>query len=139
MADGNQGWWPSHYRWVVMVIVLVIAFALIAAFGVWFRRRRDTKRGLQLYGNPVSGAGPLQSSGILSSASGASAILQPNHLQPMSQTHSLPTDSVASSSRTNVAPPKPLTSAAGSRLHKQQSPAAAVDFQSVETRQVAPP
>lgn len=115
------------------VIVLVIAFGLIAAFGVWFRRRRDTKRGLQLYGNPVSGAGPLQSSGILSTASG---VLPSHQSQPPSQARSLPTNSVASS-RTNVAPPRSVTPGS-SRLQKQ-SPAAAVNFRNVETRQVPPP
>ncbi|KAJ6093555.1 hypothetical protein N7486_008844 [Penicillium sp. IBT 16267x] len=134
MTDENQGWWHSHYRWAIMVIVLVIAFGLIAAFGVWFRRRRDTKRGLQLYGNPVSGAGPLQSSGILSATSG---VLPSNQSQAPSQTRSQPTNSVASS-HTNVAPPNPVTSA-GSNRSQKQSPAAAVNFRSVETRQVPPP
>jgi hypothetical protein len=114
------------------VIVLVIAFGLIAAFGVWFRRRRDTKRGLQMYGNPVSGAGPLQSSGILST----SGVLPSNQSLPPSQTRSLPTNSVASS-RTNVAPPKSVTS--GNHRLQKQSPAAAVDFRKVETQQVPPP
>ncbi|KAJ5793353.1 uncharacterized protein N7503_009331 [Penicillium pulvis] len=131
MADGNQGWWHSHYRWVIMVIVLVIAFGLIAAFGVWFRRRRDTKRGLQLYGNPVSGAGPLQSSGILSTVSG---VLPSDQSQPPSQARSLPSNSVASS-RTNVAHPRSVTPGSNNRLQKQ-SPAAAVNFRNVETRQV---
>ncbi|KAJ5648746.1 integral membrane protein [Penicillium lividum] len=130
MADGTQS--------CSQVIVLVIAFSLISVVGVWYRRRRDTKRGTQLYGSPASGAGPLPSRTreVYVERGGGGGILPPNQSQT-SQTR-LPPDSVASSSRTNVAPPRSVRSSTGNSRLQKQSSAAAVNFQNVETRQLPP-
>ncbi|KAJ5447278.1 hypothetical protein N7445_002099 [Penicillium cf. griseofulvum] len=55
-TEEKQSWWSSHYRWVIMLIVLVIGFTIIAVLGVWFKRRYEAKRP-NLYGGaplPVS-------------------------------------------------------------------------------------
>ncbi|EKV09793.1 Integral membrane protein [Penicillium digitatum] len=43
-TDENPSWWSTHYRWVIMLIVLAIGFSLIAVLGVRFKRRYDAKR-----------------------------------------------------------------------------------------------
>ncbi|CAI7651189.1 unnamed protein product [Penicillium glandicola] len=40
----NKSWFSTHYRWVIMLIVLVIGFSAIAVVGVWLKRRHDAKR-----------------------------------------------------------------------------------------------
>ncbi|KAJ5108205.1 hypothetical protein N7456_004880 [Penicillium angulare] len=141
MADHKQGWWQSHYRWVIMVIVLILGFGLVAWLGVWLRRRHDLKRGRllgpgQVYGNPLVAppnkglnANALQSRSGALSAPSVSAV-------PTPQARSLPPPSIASSSRTNVQP-KPQTATTNPpRVQTPgQSAAASVQFSS-ETREV---
>jgi len=40
----NPSWWDRHWKWVVMVIVLFVAFVAIAVAGVLIRRHFDRKR-----------------------------------------------------------------------------------------------
>ncbi|KAL9091725.1 MAG: hypothetical protein Q9159_001240 [Coniocarpon cinnabarinum] len=42
-VDDNSDWWSSHAKWVAMVIVLIVGFALIIVAGVWLKRRHDRK------------------------------------------------------------------------------------------------
>ncbi|KAJ5280661.1 hypothetical protein N7478_006033 [Penicillium angulare] len=146
MADQKQGWWQSHYRWVIMVIVLVLGFGLVAWFGVWLRRRHDLKRGRllgpgQVYGNPLV-APPNKGPNTLQSRSGALNAPSVSAV-PTPQARSLPPPSIASSSRTsrtNVQP-KPQTATTNEprvqgQTPGQQSAAASVQFSS-ETREVS--
>ncbi|KAJ6087764.1 hypothetical protein N7467_006678 [Penicillium canescens] len=124
-TEGNKSWWSTHYRWVIMLIVLVIGFGIIAALGVWFKRRYDAKRPNLYHGG---------SSGVLSTASPPSgprdAAWEP---APMPvQGRGLGSPSVASSSLSNVAP-KTSTPLSGSRSRLTKIPQGPGD---VEIRQV---
>ncbi|KAK9853435.1 hypothetical protein MYU51_006539 [Penicillium brevicompactum] len=54
-TEENKSWWSTHYRWIIMLIVLVIGFSAIGAAGVWYKRRYDAKRP-NLYHGGSSGA-----------------------------------------------------------------------------------
>lgn len=127
--------WHTHYRWVIMVIVLVIGFGLVAAIGVWLRRRHDLKRGRllgpgQIYGNPIVAPPPK---GIPSAAQSQSGVLAPVSVSSQAA-RSVPV-STASSSRTNI--PASRTPPPRQVLSKPRT-VASVEFRSQETRQVAP-
>ncbi|KAJ5721389.1 uncharacterized protein N7483_009323 [Penicillium malachiteum] len=107
MADGKQSWWQAHYRWVIMVIVLVIGFGLIAAVGVWLRRRHDLKKGRLLgpgrvYGNPLVNKTlpPQIQSASLSQSQSQSGVL-PVSTVPSQQSRSIPA-STRNSSHSNI-------------------------------------
>jgi hypothetical protein len=124
-STNKQNRWSTHYRWVIMLIVLVIGFGIIAALGVWFKRRYDAKRPNLYHGG---------SSGVLSTASPPSgprdAAWEP---APMPvQERGLGSPSVASSSLSNVAP-KTSTPLSGSRSRLTKIPQGPGD---VEIRQV---
>lgn len=116
-----------------MLIVLAVAFSIIAALGVWLKRRHDARHA-QLYHR----AGPsANASGLSASTSGVLSPAPGTYAPPVadqSQSRSLPTDSVASSSRTDVIAPKGVLPPNRSRLHKQTQSAA-----DVEIRQVSRP
>ncbi|OJJ45882.1 hypothetical protein ASPZODRAFT_26486 [Penicilliopsis zonata CBS 506.65] len=50
-SNTGAGWFRSHYRWVIMLIVLVVGFGVIAVVGVWLKRRHDA-RNPHLYHGP---------------------------------------------------------------------------------------
>ncbi|KAJ6028799.1 hypothetical protein N7540_004375 [Penicillium herquei] len=130
MADSKQTWWQSHYRWVIMVIVLVIGFGLIAAVGVWLRRRHDLKKGRLLgpgrvYGNPlVNKSLPPSASLSLSH----SAVL-PVSTVPSQQSRSIPA-STRNSSHSNIST-LPLPS------KRLQKPNTVAEVDQPETSQVS--
>ncbi|PPJ52270.1 hypothetical protein CBER1_10267 [Cercospora berteroae] len=43
-ADDPGTWWENHYKWIIMLVVLVIAFPLIAWGAVVLKRRHDRKQ-----------------------------------------------------------------------------------------------
>jgi hypothetical protein len=116
---------------VIMLIVLAIGFSVIAALGVWLKRRYDAKRPGLYHGGTAeaSSSGALQggNSGVLSPAPlGGYASSVPN------QSRNFGEDSVASSSRTDVAPKGALAPGSRTRLHKTgQTPAADVEIRQV--------
>jgi len=42
-GGGGGGWFSTHYKWIIMVVVLAIGFSIIAAAGIYFKRRYDEK------------------------------------------------------------------------------------------------
>ncbi|KAM3415091.1 hypothetical protein BST61_g10224 [Cercospora zeina] len=43
-ADDPGTWWENHYKWIIMLIILVIAFPLIAWGAVCLKRRHDREQ-----------------------------------------------------------------------------------------------
>ncbi|GAB1191852.1 hypothetical protein BDV32DRAFT_115757 [Aspergillus pseudonomiae] len=128
-----KSWWSTHYQWVIMVIVLAVGFTAIAVVGVWLKRRHDAKYP-NLY-HAGSGSNSGSNSGLLYSR-GQNASPGPKHPgqfmpapSPINHDEYANTDSVASSSRTEVAVPGPRPS----RL--QRTPPSA-DVGDIETREV---
>ncbi|KAJ5305887.1 hypothetical protein PENANT_c015G00593 [Penicillium antarcticum] len=125
-TEENKSWWSTHYQWVIMLIVLAIGFGIIAALGVWFKRRYDAKRPNLYHGG---------SSGVLSTASPPSgprdAAWDPAPMPIQGRGLGAPS-SVASSSLSNVAP-KVSTPVSGSRSRLTKIPQETGD---VEVRQV---
>ncbi|CAK4034416.1 Hypothetical predicted protein [Lecanosticta acicola] len=37
-------WWSNHYQWIVMLIVLAIAFPIMGFLAAWLKRRHDRKQ-----------------------------------------------------------------------------------------------
>ena len=120
-----------------MLIVLVIGFSILAVLGVWWKRRYEAKRP-NLYAGPnASGSGALGKSASPSASGVLSPPHQPWNQPPVAQAPSgvgvgvvpVASGSLASSSRTDVAPKGPPST---SRLQKGGSTAAA----DVEIRQV---
>jgi hypothetical protein len=113
-----------------MLIVLAVGFSVIAAVGIWLKRRYDAKRPGLYHGGTAeaSSSGVLRggNSGVLSPAPvGGFASPAPN------QSRNFGEESVASSSRTDVAP----KGIPGSRTRLQrvgQSPAADVEIRQVQ-------
>ncbi|KAJ5584740.1 uncharacterized protein N7459_004540 [Penicillium hispanicum] len=134
ITEEKKSWWSTHYKWVIMLIVLALAFSAIAALGIWLKKRYDAKRP-NLYhgggGNAASSSGALGgTSGMLSPPPGHAPSAPPTQ----SQTRGLAAESVASSSRTDVGP-KGLTPGSRTRLQKPTGPQSVAD---VEIRQVRP-
>ena len=123
--------WSSHYKWVIMLIVLAIGFSVIAAVGVWLKRRYDAKRPGLYHG----GTAEASSSGAL--RGGNSGVLSPvpvgGFASPApTQSRNFGEDSVASSSRTEIAPKGALAPGSRTRLQKTgQTPAADVEIRQV--------
>ncbi|KAK1138381.1 hypothetical protein N8T08_002665 [Aspergillus melleus] len=136
-------WWSSHYQWIIMVIVLIVGFTIITVLGVWLKRRHDAKYP-SLYhaagtGSTDSGllfnrgpnATPSPAPGQPGAAPGAWAANQaPGQTQPAGYMNP---DSVAGSSRTEVAGPPSRPSRTPSRLQKSSQPA---DEGDIEIREV---
>lgn len=119
-----------------MLIVLVVAFTVIAVLGVWFKRRYDAKHAV-FYN---AGGTASSTSGVLAPNSGVFTPTPVGYGAPpapnQSQLRSLAPDSVGSSSRTDIATKGPagsLSPPSRSRLQKS-SPSAAAD---VEIRQIS--
>lgn len=114
-----------------MLIVLAIGFSVIAAVGVWLKRRYDAKRPGLYHGGTAeaSSSGALRggNSGVLSPVPvGGFASPAPN------QSRNFGDDSVASSSRTDIAPKGALAPGSRTRLSKTgQTPAADVEIRQV--------
>ncbi|PLB45297.1 hypothetical protein P170DRAFT_278941 [Aspergillus steynii IBT 23096] len=136
-------WWSSHYQWIIMVIVLIIGFAIITVLGVWLKRRHDAKYP-SLY--HAAGAGSTDSGLLFNRAPNATPSPAPGQPGPppgawaASQTPGqgppagyVNPDSVAGSSRTEVAVPQSRPSRTPSRLRKASQPA---DEGDVEIREV---
>ncbi|CAI7650625.1 unnamed protein product [Penicillium discolor] len=105
-TEENKSWWSTHYRWVIMLIVLVIGFSAIAVLGVWLKRRYDAKRP-NLYHGGGSSLLSTASPPVPPNAAWAGAPPVPV------QTAGLGADSLASSSRSTMA--KTSTPVPGSR------------------------
>ncbi|OKL62482.1 hypothetical protein UA08_02553 [Talaromyces atroroseus] len=43
-SSGSPGWFSTHWRWVVMLIVLAVAFTALGVFGTWYKKRHDARR-----------------------------------------------------------------------------------------------
>ncbi|KAL2830362.1 hypothetical protein BJY01DRAFT_119246 [Aspergillus pseudoustus] len=105
-----QSWWDGHYKWVIMVIVLIVGFSTIAAVGIWLKKRHDAKHP-NLYHGHESG------SRVSSNRNFDSPVPGPLPQAAAVRRHeSMNTVSIASSSRTNVIPTRPAI--APSRLQK---------------------
>ncbi|KAF2765747.1 hypothetical protein EJ03DRAFT_330679 [Teratosphaeria nubilosa] len=42
-SGGDKSWWSTHYRWVIMLIILTIGLSSMAALAVYIKRRYDRK------------------------------------------------------------------------------------------------
>ncbi|KAL4884454.1 hypothetical protein BJY04DRAFT_8824 [Aspergillus karnatakaensis] len=114
-ADPHYSWWDSHYKWVIMVIVLAVAFTAIAILGIWLKRRHDAKYPNLYHGGTDSRVFQTPSSESPVPGALPAAVLARRH-------DSANTVSIASSSRTEVIPSKYRQSPAPSRLQKSQGP-----------------
>ncbi|KAJ5104196.1 Integral membrane protein [Penicillium argentinense] len=124
-TDEEKSWWSTHYQWVVMLIVLVVGFTILTILGVWFKRRYEAKRP-GLYGGP-NGA---SSSGALGPLQPGSGVLSPPPASWVQQPAGHPgaiASSLASSSRTDVAP-KGVPPPSRGRLQKPSQSAADVEI-----------
>ncbi|RMJ28625.1 integral membrane protein [Aspergillus sp. HF37] len=74
-SSAPSSWWSSHYQWVIMLIVLAVAFTAIAVGGVYIKRRHDAK-----YPGLYHGADDSSSNGALTSKGQGSSPLSTNQL-----------------------------------------------------------
>lgn len=117
-----------------MLIVLAIGFSVIAALGIWLKRRYDAKRPGLYHG----GTAEASSSGAL--RGGNSGVLSPVPVggyasPPPNQSRTFGDESVASSSRTDIAPKGIPAAGSRTRLQKTgQSPAGDVEIRQVSRR-----
>ncbi|RHZ46331.1 uncharacterized protein CDV56_103067 [Aspergillus thermomutatus] len=134
-------WWDGHYKWVIMVIVLVVAFSIIAAVATWLKKRHDAKYPNLYHGVGGSGSGSGTESGLFSGRprDQSPAPSQPGQfssnlggLAPPPRFSYPNSESIASSSRTEVVPSKARSGRSSSRLAK--TPQSADD--DVEIREV---
>lgn len=102
-----------------MLIVLVVGFSALAAIGVWLKRRYDAKRPHLYHGGTEAGSSGGGGRGLLSPA--------PPPWGPSSD----PSQSVASSSRTDVAPQAIPATGSQSRLQKPARSLADVEIRQV--------
>lgn len=110
--------WATHYQWVIMLIVLIVGFSALAAIGVWLKRRYDAKRpGLYHGGTEATSSG-----GVLSASPAPPA---PWAAAPA------PNQSIASSSRTDIASKGVPAMASQSRLQKPARSLADVEIRQV--------
>ncbi|KAJ0422194.1 hypothetical protein BJY00DRAFT_280392 [Aspergillus carlsbadensis] len=100
-----QSWWDGHYQWVIMVIVLVIGFSLIAAVGIWLKKRHDAKHPNLYHGHESASGSKVFSNRNVDSPVPGSGALAPGVAARRHE--SMNTVSIASSSRTNVIPTRP--------------------------------
>ncbi|KAJ5963957.1 uncharacterized protein N7479_003833 [Penicillium vulpinum] len=122
-SDENPSWWSSHWRWVIMLIVLVIGFSAIAVVGVWLKRRHDARRPNLYHGG---------SSSMLSASLPVphDAAWGPGPV-PVVQAHGLGSDSLASSSRSTMAKTSTPVPGARTRLTKIEQESADVEIRQV--------
>lgn len=45
-SSSSGSWWDTHYKWIIMLIVIFIGLLVIALLAVWFKRRHDRKQDL---------------------------------------------------------------------------------------------
>ncbi|EAW08540.1 uncharacterized protein ACLA_032760 [Aspergillus clavatus NRRL 1] len=125
-SPAPKSWWDGHYQWVIMVIVLIVAFSVIAAVGVWVKKRHDAKHPNLYHGVAGSGSGSGTGSGLFASRAQdqSPAPSQPGHFStnvgaaPPSRYSSGQSESIASSSRTDVVPSKVRSGMSSTRLQK---------------------
>ncbi|KAI9812991.1 MAG: hypothetical protein M1832_006428 [Thelocarpon impressellum] len=43
LATGSQNWWPSHWKWVLMLIIIFLAIVGASVGGVMLKRRKKRK------------------------------------------------------------------------------------------------
>ncbi|KAJ5171209.1 uncharacterized protein N7500_003992 [Penicillium coprophilum] len=120
-TEEKESWWSSHYRWIIMLIVLVVGFTLIAVLGVWLKRRHEARRP-HLYGGG--------SSGMLSVPPAPRDAAWGSGPAPL-PVGGLAADSLASSSRSTMAKTSTPVPGARTRLTKIEQ-----DSGDVEIRQV---
>ena len=120
--------WSTHYRWVIMLIVLVVGFTILGVVGTWLKRRHDAKRPGLYHGPTGSGSSGALRSGALSPAPVGYAV---SPAPAQSQSRTLATDSVASSSRTEVVPPKAAPAPGSRRLNKPPQTVADVEIRQI--------
>ncbi|KAJ5502576.1 hypothetical protein N7463_005450 [Penicillium fimorum] len=123
-TEEKESWWSSHYRWVIMLIVLVIGFTIIAVLGVWFKRRYEAKRP-HLYG------GGSSSSGILAASPPAPRDAAWGPGSAPLPVRGLAADSLASSSRSTVAKTSTPIPGARTRLTKIEQGSGDVEIRQV--------
>ncbi|KAJ5902593.1 hypothetical protein N7495_003121 [Penicillium taxi] len=136
-SDTGKSWWDSHYRWIIMLIVLVFGFAALAVLGAWLKRRYDAKHP-GLY--HAAGTGANDSNAALPNAIrivnpgpvswGRSAARAQSDLQSTTMAQVVP-DSLASSSRTEVASSGDNRVNTGSTLQKLPQSVSDVQIRSV--------
>ncbi|PWY86935.1 integral membrane protein [Aspergillus heteromorphus CBS 117.55] len=130
----SQKWWTTHYKWVIMIIVLVVAFSILTAVGIWLKRRHDRK-----YPGLYHAAATGGTDSALLAARQQDASPSPGPGPPAQGAFragrfdpTINSGSIASSSHTNVAAPPPRPSRTPSRLQKAQP----VDEGDIEIREV---
>ncbi|OOF95849.1 hypothetical protein ASPCADRAFT_48601 [Aspergillus carbonarius ITEM 5010] len=118
----SQAWWTTHYKWVIMIIVLVVAFSVITVVGIWLKRRHDRK-----YPGLYHAAGTAGTDSALLAARQQDASPSPGPgppaqgaFRPGRSDTATNSESIASSSRTNVASPTTRPGRTPSRLQKTQ-------------------
>ncbi|KAJ5824938.1 hypothetical protein N7447_007278 [Penicillium robsamsonii] len=121
-TEKKESWWSSHYRWVIMVIVLAIGFSIIAVLGVWFKRRYEAKRP-HLYGGGSSGMLTTSPPAPRDAAWGPGPAPLP--------VRGLAADSLASSSRSTVAKTSSPVPGTRTRLTKIEQGSGDVEIRQV--------
>ncbi|KAJ5790918.1 uncharacterized protein N7518_007929 [Penicillium psychrosexuale] len=121
-ADTKKSWWSTHYRWIIMLIVLVIGFSTIAVLGVWFKRRYDAKRPNLYHGG---GSSFLTAASPPGPRDAAWAVPVPV------QTNALGADSLASSSRSTMAKTSTPVPGARTRLTKVEQSSGDLEIRQV--------
>ncbi|KAE8383705.1 hypothetical protein BDV26DRAFT_23 [Aspergillus bertholletiae] len=132
-SPAPKSWLSTHYQWVIMVVVLAVGFTAIAFFGRWLKRRHDAKYP-NLY-HAGSGSNSGSNSGLLFNRgqNASPGPKQPGQFMPAPSPVNIDeyanADSVASSSRTEVAVPGP-------RPPRLQRTPQSTDVDEIETREV---
>ncbi|KAF7719078.1 Uncharacterized protein PECH_000262 [Penicillium ucsense] len=129
-SEVQLSWWSTHYKWVIMLIVLAIGFGAIAAVGVYLKRRHDAKRA-NLYhtGGPMdSSSGVLEGNSYSPSNSETVTTVKPAWAAPAGHDAS---QSLASSSRTEITTTRggsTLPPGSRTRLPKSSQPSGNIEI-----------
>ncbi|KAE8552739.1 hypothetical protein EYB25_004118 [Talaromyces marneffei] len=67
LSSGSGNWFSTHWRWVVMIIVLAVGFSVLAAVAVWLKKRFDARQPGLYHGDDHKGGA---SGGSLTPAAG---------------------------------------------------------------------
>ncbi|KAF3387711.1 hypothetical protein F1880_001372 [Penicillium rolfsii] len=133
-VDQNKSWWSTHYQWVIMLIVLAIGFSAIAAGGLWLKRRYDAKRP-GLYHGGSTAASSLGGLGGNSLSNSNSGVLSPSPPAWASSRGPNQSQSLASSSLTDMAPTRGNKAApppgSRTRLSRPSQPSSDVEIRHV--------
>ncbi|PYH41313.1 uncharacterized protein BP01DRAFT_173213 [Aspergillus saccharolyticus JOP 1030-1] len=137
--DASQAWWSTHYKWVIMVIILVVGFTIISVVGVWAKRRHDRKYPGLYHAAATGGTDSalLAARQQEASPSPGPDLRAPGQFMPGRYDPVQNPESIASSSRTNVAAAAPVPGPRPARTPSRLQKAQTVSEGDTEIREVA--